>query len=321
LSNFKLELWIRALANLRFWTPTGKGAIADSSDQSALEVGDSTFENGDFRPVAMISINMNNRIGKVFGLAIAIGAGALMSHAQQRGSLVASLPNEVTMEFVRIAPGEFMMGCSPGDAQCAADEKPAHLVRITRGFEIGKYEVTEAQWQAIMVATPFVTFKGDGDNHAVGFVGWASAQEFLTKLSARNDGYRYRLPTEAEWEYAARAGTGGPFAGSSLDAMAWYGQNVVTKPSIVGQKQPNAWGLYDTHGNAWEWVQDQYDALYYAGSPTADPKGPPTGQYRVLRGGSGFSDARNARVSVRRFVGASPNTDYYGFRAVREAIR
>src|SRR6059036_2252228 len=136
------------------------------------------------------------RLIAAISIGVAFGASAFPSTAQQRGSLVASLPKEVRMEFVRIAPGEFTMGCSPEDGQCADDEMPAHLVRITRGFEMGKYEVTAAQWQVVMVTSPLVSFRGDGDEHAVGFVGWASAQDFLARLNARNDGYRYRLPTE-----------------------------------------------------------------------------------------------------------------------------
>jgi formylglycine-generating enzyme required for sulfatase activity len=252
-------------------------------------------------------------------IAFAIAAG-VTSSAQQRSTLVASLPHGTSMEFVRIPPGEFMMGCSPGDNQCFDDEKPAHPVRITRGFEMAKYEVTEAQWQAVMVSSPLI-IPPKGENYAYGFVGFALIQEFLDRLNARNDGYRYRLPTEAEWEYAARAGSTRPVAGSSLDEVAWYGQNVTGKPYLVGQKKPNAWGLYDMHGNVWEWVQDYYDARYYTPAAVSDPKGPASGQYRVLRGGSCFTDARRTRVSVRSFVGIPISPDFFGFRCVREPIR
>src|SRR5580700_3122815 len=125
------------------------------------------------------------------------------------------------MEFVKIAPGEFMMGCSTGDNDCNADEKPAHRVQITKPFEIGKYEVTQAQWQAMMGSNPS-TIKGD--DHPVESVSKDDAHSFLAKLNAQNDGYKYRLPTEAEWEYAARAGTKGPLTGP-LDDVAWYGAN------------------------------------------------------------------------------------------------
>ena len=125
------------------------------------------------------------RIIAAISVGLAVSASVFLSAAQQGGSLVTSLPNDVHMEFVSIAPGEFTMGCSPGDGQCSDNERPAHRVRITRGFEMGKYEVTSAQWQAVMVTSPVVSFKGDGDNHAVGFVGWAAAQDFLERLNAR----------------------------------------------------------------------------------------------------------------------------------------
>src|SRR5437016_9144967 len=172
-----------------------------------------------------------------------------------------------------------------------------------------------------MVTSPFIPIPGAGDDHAAGFLSWMDAQGFTDRLNELNDGFRYRLPTEAEWEYTARAGTTGPVAGSSLDAMGWFGQNVVLRPEAVGQKPPNSWGLYDMHGNAWEWVQDRYDTAYYAASPADDPKGPATGVYRVLRGGSSLSATRYGRVSARHFIGGTANPDYYGFRPVRETIR
>jgi serine/threonine-protein kinase len=129
---------------------------------------------------------------------LAIGVFVLTSFAQQRGSQVTTLANDIPLEFVRIAPGEFMMGCSVGDTQCADDEKPAHRVRITRGIEMGKFEVTSAQWQAVMVKPPVVLIRGDGDDHAFGFANWTLAQEFVDGLNARKDGYTYRLPTEVE---------------------------------------------------------------------------------------------------------------------------
>jgi len=219
------------------------------------------------------------------------------------------------IEFVRIQPGEFNMGCSPGDRGCYDFESPTHCARITKGFEIGKYEVTQEQWQAAMGSNPS-HFKGA--RLPVEQVSWDDAQEFLARLNARADGFRYRLPTEAEWEYAARAGTTDKHAGASaVGDVAWYWENSGDHTRPVGQKQPNAWGLYDMLGNVWEWCQDWYGD--YSSKAADDPAGPSSGQDRVLRGGSWADIAWNARVSFR-FKGAPADRCYnIGFRCVREA--
>ena len=175
------------------------------------------------------------------------------------------------MQFVKITPGEFQMGCSANDAECNADENPRHRVRITKPFEIGKYEVTQAEWTAVMQMNPSAN---KGANLPVESVSKFEAQDFLAKLNAKSDGYRYRLPTEAEWEYAARAGANFPYSGS-LDRIAWYAANSEDETHPVGRKEPNAWGLYDMHGNVREWVSDLYSATYYGTSPADDPTGPP----------------------------------------------
>ena len=187
--------------------------------------------------------------------------------------------NLPSMEFAQIEPGEFMMGCSDGDNECNADEKPAHRVQITKKFQIGKYEVTQAQWQSVMGSNPS-TIKGD--DRPVETVSKNETNEFLNRLNARNDGYRYRLPTEAEWEYAARAGSTSSYTGP-LDEIAWYAGNSGDETHPVGKKKPNAWGLYDMEGNVKELVEDLYAANYYSNSPATDPTGPPPGQ----RGGRG----------------------------------
>ena len=228
------------------------------------------------------------------------------------------MPGSLRIEFVQIQPGEFAMGCSPGDSECWERESPAHRVRITRGFQMGKYEVTQEQWQAVMGSNPSDV---KGATLPVEQVSWDDIQGFLQRLNARNDGYRYRLPTEAEWEYAARAGTTDKYAGANaLEDVAWYGSNSGKTTHPVGQKRPNAWGLYDMLGNAWEWCQDWYGASYYASGPAENPAGPSSGSDRVFRGGAWFLLAWNERVSYRG-GSASGYRDYgSGFRCVRELI-
>ena len=210
------------------------------------------------------------------------------------------------------------MGCSSNDTECDSNEKPSHQVRITKAFEIGKYEVTQAQWESVMGTN---RSKFVGSNLPVENVSWQATQEFLEKMNERNDGYRYRLPTEAEWEYAARAGTTGAYAGP-LDSMGWYERNSGDQTHPVGQKQPNAWGLHDVHGNVLEWVQDWYEERYYGSSPASNPTGPSGGQFRVMRGGSWNDVADYMRITFRS-VGepryAHSDVDI-GFRCVREAL-
>ncbi len=225
--------------------------------------------------------------------------------------------NAYGIEFVTIAAGKFMMGCSPGDSQCDKDEEPRHEVTLTRSFELGKYEVTQGQWIKVMGTNPS-SFKGD-DHLPVECVSWNDARQFIAKLNALNDGYHYRLPTEAEWEYAARDGTSGIYYGS-LDSIAWYNEIGGRQTSPVGQKRPNGYSLYDMSGNVWEWCDDWYDENYYAKSPTVDPKGPASGAHKVLRGGSWLNNSRHMRISNR--VRHAPSVFYYlfGFRLCRDRL-
>ncbi len=216
--------------------------------------------------------------------------------------------NSIGMEFVYIPPGDFMMGSDTVD-----NEKPIHKVTISNGFQIGKTEVTQAQWQAVMGNNPS-KFKSCSDC-PVEQVSWDDAQSFISKLNAQNDGYKYRLPTEAEWEYAARAGTTGDYAGN-LDAMAWYRSNSGNKTHEVGTKQPNAWGLCDMHGNVSEWVQDWFNGSYSSGAVT-DPSGPASGYGPGLRGGNYWSSADSARSASRGYSLLSRHDDM-GFRVVRQ---
>jgi formylglycine-generating enzyme required for sulfatase activity len=218
------------------------------------------------------------------------------------------------IEFVSIPAGEFTMGCTAADGDCRDSEKPAHLVRVSRPFQMSKFEVTQAQWLDVMGQNPS---EYEGDDLPVHNVSYENIQEFLTKMNVRGDGFRYRLPTEAEWEYAARAGATSSDAGA-LDAVAWYDRNANHEPHPVGTKQGNAWGLHDVRGNVWEWVSDWYDEHFYASSSLMDPAGPAEGRQRVVRGGSFSDNAGFARLSTR--LGVTPSFGNYdlGFRCVRE---
>lgn len=203
------------------------------------------------------------------------------------------------------------MGSTEGDP----NEKPVHQVTINYSFYMGKYEVTQAQWQAVMGNNPS-KFKDCGGNCPVEEVSWNDAQEFIRKLNQMNDDYSYRLPTEAEWEYSCRAGTTGDYAGN-LEEMAWYSDNSGHRTHAVGQKYPNAWGLADMHGNVWEWCQDWYHETYY-GAP-ADGSAWLSGgeqRWRVLRGGSSLSgyNANFSRSATRFNYTPSQGSASFGFR-------
>ena len=214
-------------------------------------------------------------------------------------------------DFVRLPPGEFRMGSKSSEA--SNNERRVTKVRISQGFWLGKYEVTQAEWQAVMGTNP-AQFSGCGPTCPVENVSWVDVQEFIGKLNAAAGGNRYRLPTEAEWEYAARAGTSGDRYGN-LDAIAWYKDNSGGRTHPVGQKAPNAWGLYDMLGNVYEWVGDWYGP--YPGGSVTDPRGPGSGSYRVVRGGSWGGDARYCRASNRSNDSPGDRATVLGFRLLR----
>ncbi|MBW2406661.1 MAG: formylglycine-generating enzyme family protein [Deltaproteobacteria bacterium] len=196
------------------------------------------------------------------------------------------------MKFVLIPAGSLTMGSrlSPGEvtrryggkAEWYKDEQPPHPVEITRPFYLQTTEVSQAQWKRIMGNNPS-RFEDCGDDCPVEKVSWNDAQKFIEELNQMEDINKYRLPTEAEWEYACRAKTETAYSfGDEVDKLgeyAWYGDNSGGKTKPVGKKKPNAWGLYDMHGNVWEWVQDRYGD--YPTGPIPDPKGPDKGEYRV----------------------------------------
>jgi formylglycine-generating enzyme required for sulfatase activity len=201
-------------------------------------------------------------------------------------------------EMVNVVGGTFTMGCtSEQGSECQDDERPAHQVTLS-DFSIGKYEVTQAQWLAVMGSNP--SYFSGCESCPVEAVSWDDIQSFLSKLNSMT-GKNYRLPTEAEWEYAARGGSqsgGYKYSGSNdLATVAWYDDNSGSKTHPVGQKSPNELGLYDMTGNVWEWCQDLHDD--YSSGSQSNPRGPSWGIFRVYRGGSWNSFATGTRVSFR----------------------
>lgn len=231
----------------------------------------------------------------------------------------ADTPNKtllVDIELVSVKGGCFQMG---EDSHGRYPERePVHAVCV-RDFSIGKYEVTQRLWVAVMGSNP--SFFKHGDNYPVEHITFEEVQVFLNKLKELT-GKSYRLPTEAEWEYAARGGgKRSRYAGTNnerdLQRYAWYQPNAGHKTHPVGEKMPNELGLHDMSGNVWEWVSDWYDSGYYRASPRNNPQGPEKGIQRVLRGGSWFSDKDYAHVSNRGRAGeVARYSGICGFRVV-----
>jgi formylglycine-generating enzyme required for sulfatase activity len=248
---------------------------------------------------------------------------------------------EVTLRdivFVRIPAGSFTIGATDevqaqlkatGDwtrfEQC---ERPAHVVAISKPFLIGKYEITQKQWAAVM-GKKNAPFAFKGENLPVESVSWSEAQNFLAALNKLEGKVRFRLPTEAEWEYCCRAGSvdayglaadNAPITRENLADYAWFSVNSGNKTHPVGTRKPNAWGLYDMQGNVWEWVADWYGASFYTAAPQTDPQNKDSLNCteRVFRGGSWVLTAPNLRASFRGAALPGAKSAYVGFRAVCE---
>lgn len=255
---------------------------------------------------------------------------------------VPTLINSIGMKLVLIRPGTFWMGSPLSEEGRYTDEDPRHLVTLTRPYYLGMYQITQAEFTEVMGQNPsHFSSSGPGrqqvrhldtQSFPVESVSWEDATEFCLRLSARKDekaaGRLYRLPTEAEWEYACRAGvsTLAPFhVGFSLSSLqanfdggspygdAPLGPNL-QRTCSVGSYPPNAFGLYDMHGNVWEWCSDWFDPDYYSQSPECDPQGPDVRDNRILRGGSFFYIASSCRTAIRFGRRPDARTNLDGFR-------
>jgi len=227
--------------------------------------------------------------------------------------------NKIGMKLTLIPAGDFMMGSNSGKDE----EKPVHRVRISKAFYLGTTEVTQKVWKSVMGTEPWKegSKAKEGNDYAASYISWNDAQAFCKKISEK-EGKKYRLPTEAEWEYACRAGTTTKASfGDAIDKLgdyAWYKDNTEDVgekyANRVGQKRPNPWGLYDIHGNVWEWCSDVRGS--YENSPTTDPQGPRAGTSRVVRGGSCWNSASSCRSASRYYYSPSCRYGSLGFRVV-----
>ena len=243
-------------------------------------------------------------------------------------TISADLGDGVQLEFVWIPPGEFMMGSPGSEPGRCVDEGPQHHVTFGQGFWIGKFEVTQEQWYSVMGANPSRSWEEGGRPRKlapVENVSWYDCQDFCRVLNGRymtsSNGYAgitFRLPTEAEWEYACRARTSSRFCtgneDNAPDSVGWYADNSSTVPHTVGQKNPNNWGVYDMHGNVWEWCQDRYGK--YSTNITDANGEPASRRTRISRGGSWQDWAQQCRSSTRSECLPESSDGGMGFRVV-----
>ncbi len=247
-------------------------------------------------------------IGGLIGLVAVLISGCVGMRASSRAEI--ALDPATGMEFVLVPGGCFQMGDRWGKGEMS--ERPVHEVCVD-AFYLGRFEVTQGQWRAVMGENP--SFFQQEDEYPVEQISWNDAQAFLSKLNASAE-KNYRLPTEAEWEYACRSGGKEEMfcGGDELSALAWFDRTGGGNTQPVGQRQPNGLGLYDMSGNVWEFCSDRYDANYYGVSPEKNPQGPAEGRYFVKRGGSWSIGPRFLRATVRGRSDAADRHYSTGFR-------
>ena len=276
---------------------------------SNLDSAFTTLDKGE-RPPGIDCLDRGVEVNTV--LAAQIAWAKFLDKKSYSDSVSIAEDGKVKLEMVLIPAGKFVMG-SPKSEKGRNDDETQHEVTLTKPFYIGKYEVTQEQWEAVMGNNPSQI---KGNKLPVTDVSWEDCQEFIKKLNAKTNG-GYRLPTESEWEYACRAGTTTVYSfGDKITPKdANYEDSKIAKPVAVGSYQPNAFGLYDMHGNVWKWCED-WAGDYPSGTVT-DPKGPATGERRVLRGGSFDNDGLLARSSNRFDIKTTSRSGVGGFRLAR----
>ena len=290
-------------------TADGAAGISVSFDGAAGKAVTAELLSQPVRDFKKVSFSRNGK-GGTASVAQKSGAaspaGGAIAH--KTGDVkVLTLPGGVTMEMIWCEPGSFMMG-SPQTEEGRFEDEPIHPVTLTKGFWLGKYEVTQAQWECVMGENRS-RFKGP--ERPVENISWDDCQRFVSKLNVVLGGVA-RMPTEAEWEYACRAGSGAPISGSGhLNDMAWYDRNSGSQTHEVGKNQANAWGFYDMHGNVLEWCFDWFSKPE---GQAIDPKGPPSGVFRVLRGGCWFFYERDCRSAYRLKRDPGIRNCIFGFR-------
>ena len=237
---------------------------------------------------------------------------AVPSNTISDDAITIPVKDGICIEMVKVEGGTFMMGATSEMKNPNSNEKPVHQVTLTNDYYMGKYEVTQALWQAVMGSNPS---EYKGDNLPVETVSWNDCQKFISKLNSLT-GRMFRLPTEAEWEYAARGGKesrGYQYSGSSnISDVAWYDENSGSKTHPVGTKQANELGIYDMTGNVWEWCSDWYSS--YSSSSQTNPTGSDSGSARVSRGGGWNCNASYCRLSVRFYYTPDFRLDILGLR-------
>jgi formylglycine-generating enzyme required for sulfatase activity len=244
------------------------------------------------------------------------------THYANSSEFESDYTNSIGMKFMKIPAGEFMMGSPLDEEDRGNDEGPVHKVAIREPFYLGKFEVTQKQWHEVIGSNPSCF---QGDNLPVEKVSWDDIQKFIKRLNEMERTDKYRLPSEAEWEYACRAGTTTKFSfgddladdESYLSDYAWYAGNSDVKTLPVGQMKPNSWDLYDMHGNVWEWVQDSYQDNYNVAPSNGSSWESGSSSSRVVRGGSWCDRSWDCRSANRDGYNPDTRGDNLGFRVLR----